>query len=125
MNIDGAMRANGGFYSSASQTIYADYVFEYYADKKSNINPSYKMMSLTEVDQFIKENKHLPGVTGINELPTNENGHKEFELSKLSTQTLEKVEELYLHTIEQQKQIDELKDIVKQQQRQIDELLKK
>ena len=125
MDIVGAMRANGGFYSSGSQTIYPDYVFENYADKKSNINPTYKMMSLSEVDLFIKTNKHLPGVTGINELPTNENGHKEFELSKLSTQTLEKVEELYLHTIEQQKQIDELKDIVKQQQKQIDQLLKK
>lgn len=125
MNIDGAMRANGGFYSSASQMIYPDYVFENYADKKSNINPAYKMMSLSEVDLFIKTNKHLPGVTGINELPTNENGHKEFELSKLSTQTLEKVEELYLHTIEQQKQIDELKDIVKKQQEQIKQFLSK
>ena len=40
-------------------------------------------------------------------------------------QNLEKTEELYLYTIEQQKQIDELKDIVKQQQKQIDQLLKK
>ena len=40
-------------------------------------------------------------------------------------QNLEKTEELYLYTIEQQKQIDELKNIVKKQQEQINQLLAK
>ena len=48
-----------------------------------------------------------------------------YKIEDMQMQNLEKTEELYLHTIEQQKQIDELKDIVKQQQKQIDQLLKK
>ena len=125
---------SGNIYSQVfvgdSATIFISKNSDIYIDKKSNINPSYKMMSLTEVDQFIKENKHLPGVTSINDLGINKDGQKEFEIGKLSTQTLEKVEELYLHTIEQQKQIDnqkveidELKSMIKQQQDQINKLL--
>ena len=40
-------------------------------------------------------------------------------------QNLEKTEELYLYTIEQQKKIDELKALVKTQKEQINQLLKK
>ena len=43
----------------------------------------------------------------------------------MQMQNLEKTEELYLYTIEQQKQIDELKNIVKKQQDQINQLLSK
>ena len=43
----------------------------------------------------------------------------------MQMQNLEKTEELYLYTIEQQKQIDELKNIVKKQQEQINQLLAK
>ena len=103
---------------------YPDYVFEDYFTGNSSLNTNYKFQSIYDTETFIKKNHHLPGVTSINELEKTENGYS-FNLTDLSTQTLEKVEELYLHTIEQQKQIDELKDIVKQQQKQIDQLLKK
>jgi len=49
----------------------------------------------------------------------------DIDMGALQNQTLEKVEELYLHTIEQQKQIDELKALVKEQQNQINQLLSK
>lgn len=52
----------------------------------------------------MNENKHLPGVTGITELSKNEKGDYIFNVTKLSVREfLEKVEELYLHVIEQQK----------------------
>ena len=73
------------------------------------------------MENYLKENHHLPGVTSASEIK--KAGF--YNLEDMQMQSLEKVEELYLHTIEQQKQIDELKDIVKQQQKQIDQLLKK
>ena len=116
------LRVYGGI-QTASNT-YADYVFEDYFTGNSSINPNYKFNSLYSVEKFVKENHHLPGVTSIKDLQKNENGYS-FNITELSTQTLEKVEELYLHTIEQQKQIDELKALVKTQQEQINLLIKK
>ena len=87
---------------------YPDYVFENYVDGKSTIDKTYTFKTLTEVESFIKANKHLPGVTGIKDLKKTKGGYA-INLTKLSTQTLEKVEELYLHTIAQQKKIDRLK----------------
>ena len=109
---------------TTTSATYPDYVFEDYYTGNSTINANYKFSSLYDTEKFIKENRHLPGVTSLTELQKNDKGYS-FNITDLSTQTLEKVEELYLHTIEQQKQIDELKDIVKQQQKQIDQLLKK
>lgn len=109
---------------TTTSATYPDYVFEDYYTGNSTINANYKFSSLYNTEKFIKENRHLPGVTSLTELQKNDKGYS-FNITDLSTQTLEKVEELYLHTIEQQKQIDELKDIVKQQQKQIDQLLKK
>ena len=103
---------------------YPDYVFEDYFTGNSTLKADYKFKSIYDTEKFIKENHHLPGVTSINELEKTENGYS-FNITDLSTQTLEKVEELYLHTIEQQKQIDELKELVKTQQNQINQLLSK
>ena len=54
-------------------------------------------------------NKHLPGVTGIEDeaVVKTESGYN-FDLSKLAMESLEKIEELYLHTIEQQELIEQL-----------------
>jgi hypothetical protein len=79
----------------------ADYVFR----------PGYRLMSLPELEQYIKENGHLPGVPDDKEVFANG-----IDMSKGYVTLLEKVEELTLHTIEQQKQIDELKTQVKNQE---------
>jgi len=92
---------------------YADYVFEDYLDGSSKLNSDYKFKSLSEVEKFIKTNKHLPGVTGINDLEKVETGYA-FDISELSIQSLEKIEELYLHTIEQQKQLESKDKKIKQ-----------
>ena len=114
---------NATSYAVGSTTLAVpDYVFQKYYTGNSTLKGDYKFVSnLYDVENYLKENHHLPGVTSASEIK--KAGF--YNLEDMQMQSLEKVEELYLHTIEQQKQIDELKDIVKQQQKQIDQLLKK
>ena len=64
----------------------------------------YKLMSLGETEQYIRENGHLPGVPSAQEVV--EDG---LSLGEMNARLMQKVEELTLHVIELQKQIDELK----------------
>jgi len=73
----------------------ADYVFE----------KNYPLKKLEEVDQYIKENKHLPGVPGKKEVDANG-----YEVGLMTNKLLEKVEELTLYMIEQNKEIKALKE---------------
>ncbi len=106
LDVLGKARFRDGIVTSAST--YPDYVFDNYFTGKSKENPTYKFRSLAETEQYIKENKHLPGVTKIDAL-SKENGAYLIDNTQLSIQSLEKVEELYLHTIAQQKEIEALK----------------
>lgn len=115
------LKVNGSIVTAANT--YPDYVFEDYYNKSSVIKPTYKFASLYDTEKFIKENKHLPGVTSIRELEKTEVGYS-FNISDLSVQSLEKIEELYLHTIEQQKQIDELLKITQKLQSEIEDMKK-
>ncbi len=99
------LAVNGSILTTNS--VYADYVFEDYFDGESKINSEYDFKSLDEVEDYINRNKHLPGVTSIKDLKRNEKGDYMVNISELSVQVLEKVEELYLHTIAQQKTIEE------------------
>lgn len=65
---------------------------------------NYKLRTLGEVEQFIKINSHLPEIPTEKEVK--ENG---ISLGEMNAKLLQKVEELTLYLIEQQKQIDELK----------------
>lgn len=104
LHVIGNVIATGG---------YADYVLEDFVDGTSSLNPTYDRKSLTDVKEFIKTNKHLPGVTSIKDLKLASNGEYEIDITKLQVQLLEKIEELYLHTIEQQEQIEVLKIEIK------------
>ena len=97
------LRVNGTI--STTNSYYADYVFEDYFQGFSEIKADYKFKKLADVDAFIQENKHLPGITPITKLEKTKEGYS-FNLSELSIQLLEKTEELYLHVIEQEKQLD-------------------
>ncbi|MGL5275796.1 MAG: hypothetical protein ACRC81_09905, partial [Myroides sp.] len=99
------LRVNGSI--TATNSYYADYVFENYFDGYSNLKYDYNFKNLKTVEDFIKENRHLPGITPITELRKEESGYS-FNVSELSIQLLEKTEELYLHTIEQEKKITSL-----------------
>lgn len=97
LHVAGDISTTGKLWTTNS--VYADYVFDYYFDGFSKIYEAYKFKSLKEVAEFIRENKHLPGVTPISEIVTNETGYT-IDLTQLSMQQLEKLEELYLHVIE-------------------------
>ncbi|MCF8716336.1 hypothetical protein JM658_16015, partial [Joostella atrarenae] len=95
-------------------SIYADYVFEDYFNGFSTINDTYEFKKLEEVEVFIKKHRHLPGITPVNQLKKTDKGYS-FDISKLTIQSLEKIEELYLHTIEQN-------NIIKAQSKEIERL---
>jgi hypothetical protein len=78
----------------------ADFVFK----------PDYKLMSLNQVEQFVKTNNHLPQMPSAEEV--DKNG---LSVGEMQNKLLQKVEELTLYMIGQQKTID-------QQQAQIKEL---
>ncbi len=68
---------------------------------------SYNLPTLTELDTYIKQNKHLPDVPTAKEVA--ENGYK---LGEMNGILLKKVEELTLYVMEQQKEIEKLKEKV-------------
>jgi hypothetical protein len=63
----------------------------------------YKLMSLQEVEQWICKNKRLPGIPSAAEVEAGG-----FDLGEMQKKLLEKVEELTLYAIEQDKKIDRL-----------------
>lgn len=65
---------------------------------------NYKLMNLYELEQYINTNQHLPDVPAAQEVSANG-----IDLGEMNAILLQKVEELTLHIIELQKQIDELK----------------
>ena len=82
------------------------------------------MPSLEEVERFVRNNKHLPGLQSRADIQNSGS----WNVSKNIQSNLEKVEELFLHTIEQEKQIKALEQSNKayqeKLQRQEDLLLK-
>lgn len=76
----------------------ADFVF----------NDSYKLPSLDFLEKNINQNKHLPEIASAEEMKNNGVNIGEFQI-----QLLQKIEELTLYTIQQQKEIEELKSLIK------------
>lgn len=104
LHVAGDARANR-FISGT--TTYPDYVFENYYKGYSTINPDYKFKTLTEVEEFIKEKGHLPGYASIDEVKKND---MTVDITQNSITNMEKIEELYLHVIELNKQIKILQE---------------
>jgi hypothetical protein len=65
---------------------------------------SYKLRSLADVESYYKANKHLPEIPSAKEV--SENGVSVGEINKL---LLQKIEELTIYLVEQQKEIEKLK----------------
>ena len=74
-----------------STSNWADYVF---AD-------TYKLMPLKEVEKFVAINKHLPGIDSASEL--SKNG---LDLAEMQSKQMQKIEELTLYIINQNKTIE-------------------
>lgn len=77
--------------------IWSDFVF----------HSSYKLRSLGEVEQFIKTNSHLPEIPSEKEVKKNG-----ISVGEMNVKLLQKIEELTLYMIEQQKQITSLQNQV-------------
>jgi hypothetical protein len=87
---------NGNVYATkitVQQTPFPDYVFK----------TDYELMSLQELDSYIKLNGHLPNMPTAKEVE--ENGA---DLGEINRVLVEKVEELTLYLLEQEKRIQQL-----------------
>lgn len=67
----------------------------------------YHLMPLAEVESFVAENRHLPGIPSEAEVKT-----EGYDVAGMQAALLGKVEELTLHLIRQQKEIDSLRTLV-------------
>jgi len=68
----------------------------------------YKLLSLKETEQHIKEKGHLPGIPSAEEVKANG-----VDLGEMNIKLLKKIEELTLHLIEIKKELDTLKKLKK------------
>jgi hypothetical protein len=109
-----ALAVNGSaIFTQVKVKIYSnwpDYVFR----------KGYELPSLKELEQYVTEHQHLPGVASEEEVRTNG-----IDVSENEAVLLKKVEELTLYVIEQskkmeaqQKQIDELKALIGEKNKQ-------
>jgi hypothetical protein len=94
-------------YAIAPHNSWSDYVF----------NADYKLQNLNEVENYIKTNKHLPDIPSAIEVQ--ENG---YVLHDMNVKLLQKVEELTLYAIEQNKEIEQLKKLVSSYQTLLEKL---
>ena len=89
LDVNGTIRANEVIVNTTG----ADFVFD--AD--------YKLRSLDEVKSYIEANNHLPEVPSAGEMQ-----QKGMSVSEMQTVLLQKIEELTLYILEQDKRIKEL-----------------
>jgi len=96
----------GDFSKSGTNYVHPDYVFEKVFNGYSDYNNSYELLALEAVESFIKKNSHLPGVQSRADI----RAKNSWNVSENVRTNLEKVEELFLYTIAQEKQIKKLED---------------
>jgi trimeric autotransporter adhesin len=89
---------------------WADYVFE----------KDYKLLSLDEVENFVIKNKHLPGIQSAKDLA--ENG---IDVVEMQSKQMEKIEELTLYIIDQNKKLQKQNDEIQFLKNQMNELMQK
>jgi hypothetical protein len=90
LDPSGNLHANSFIASSGQQ--YADFVFK----------PDYKLPPLSDVEAAIKKDGHLPGIPS--EAEAKAHG---IDLASMQVKLLQKIEELTLHQIEQEKRLNE------------------
>lgn len=92
----GDIRVSGGAFIDDGVTLNApDYVFE----------PSYSLMPLGELREFVAREKHLPNVPAAADIKKDG-----LNLSQFQMRLLEKIEELALYTLQQEEGLQSLRD---------------
>ena len=110
LNPDKELTVNGTIHSKeviVDTAIPADYVFQKYYTGKSELKSDYVMPTLAEIENFTKKNHHLPNVPSAREIQ--QNG---LSLGAMLNVLLQKIEELTLYAIEQQKKLEEQNEII-------------
>ncbi len=92
---------------SGSDWTWPDYVFA----------KDYKLSSLVEVEQYINDNGHLPGIPSAEQLQNNGG----IELGKMQAKLTEKIEELTLYMIEMKKENKDLQTKLNTLQQKLEE----
>ena len=95
LDVNGTIRANEILVNSGS----ADFVFA----------EDYNLRSLSEVQQFIQEHKHLPEIQSAEQMEKNG-----VSVNELQIQLLQKIEELTLYLIQQEQTIQNLQQQIEQ-----------
>ncbi len=90
LDVGGDVRAN----KIVVNTTGADFVFE----------PHYHLIPLNQLEQFVKQYHHLPGIETANTMQKDG-----VDVGENQTKLLQKIEELTLYIIELKKEVDELK----------------
>lgn len=106
LNPDERLTVKGKIHSEEVKVdllVPADYVFEKYYTGTSALKADYVMPTLAEVESFTKANNHLPNIPSAQQIK--ENG---LQLGEMTNLLLQKIEELTLYSIEQQKRIEAL-----------------
>jgi hypothetical protein len=98
--VDGKILAKEIFVN-IHNSVWADYVFD----------KNYKLMPLYDLEKYIAKNKHLPNIPSASELTKDDEFN--LNLADMQRKQLEKTEELFLYIIQQQKEIDLLKQQIK------------
>jgi hypothetical protein len=106
MAIGGEDFATGYLLSVNGDVICEELRVELVADWPDYVfREEYDLMTLPELDRFIKQNGHLPEVPPAEEI---EDGG--FEVGEMQKLMMKKIEELSLYVIQQQQEIEELKN---------------
>lgn len=87
-------------------TTWPDFVF----------STSYELNTLAQVEEYINQHSHLPNVPSADEV-----AEKGINIAEMDAILLQKIEELTLYTIAQQKQIDKQNETAENQQKLIEE----
>lgn len=90
----GDLTITGSINTADCSPCMSDYVFE----------PEYELMPLDELAEFVAAEKHLPNVPS----QTDVDKAGKLNMTEMQMRMLEKIEELVLYTIDQQRTIDEL-----------------
>ncbi|MEJ8591338.1 hypothetical protein JSO54_08825 [Riemerella anatipestifer] len=103
LEVAGNVKATG--FIGANAAIFPDYVFQKYYTGTSSLKADYSFKTLSQVEDFVKTNGHLPGYLSASKIK--EQGYIDLMATQLTN--VEKIEELYLHLLEKDKEVKELK----------------
>ena len=100
LTIRGSLIAQGGDGTTDPGDTFPDYVFA----------PEYELMSLEDLESFVTQNRHLPNVPSASDI----SAAGGINMTELQLRMLEKVEELTLYTLSQERTIQSQNETIRE-----------